>query len=137
MIYEKSCGAVVYSFFNQELRFLLVQMKKGHWGISKGHMEEGETEVQTAEREIMEETGLSVHVNTEFRECEEYSPYEGCIKEVVYFIAESAVEETIPQPEEILTVRWATYEEAMVLLTYENTKTVLRNVYEFLRQTKN
>ena len=58
MKYEKSCGAVVYDLQNDTPIVLVEYMKKGHVSIPKGHVEEGETEVETAAREILEETGL-------------------------------------------------------------------------------
>ena len=56
---EKSCGIVL--FHSED--FLLIQHsvklgEKGHWDFPKGHMERGETEIQTALREVEEETGL-------------------------------------------------------------------------------
>ncbi|MBD3304395.1 NUDIX domain-containing protein, partial [Candidatus Woesearchaeota archaeon] len=40
-------------------KYLLVKHKEGgHWDFPKGHAEEGETEEETALREIYEETGL-------------------------------------------------------------------------------
>lgn len=60
--------------------FLVVKNKNGrHWGFPKGHMEYGESERQTALREVLEETGLKVEILPGFRETCEYCPY-GSIK---------------------------------------------------------
>ena len=48
MKYEKSCGAVVFTKINNEIRYVLVQQSEGFHGFPKGHMEDGETEEQTA-----------------------------------------------------------------------------------------
>ena len=46
---EKSCGAVVYKYQNNQLLFLLIKSKKGHhFSFPKGHVENDETEVETA-----------------------------------------------------------------------------------------
>ena len=44
MKHEKSCGAVIYNFFDGELYILLLEHNKGHWSFSKGHVEKGESE---------------------------------------------------------------------------------------------
>jgi ADP-ribose pyrophosphatase YjhB (NUDIX family) len=43
---------------NNEIEILLIQDAKDRWTIPKGHIEEGESAKETAEREIREETGL-------------------------------------------------------------------------------
>ena len=63
MKYEKSCGAIVLDGG----KILVIQQAEGHWGFPKGHVEAGETEVQTAIREIKEETNYDVEVNENFR----------------------------------------------------------------------
>ena len=60
MQYEKSCGAVIYTVQNGTRFYLVEQMQKGHVSLCKGHVEKDETELQTAEREIREETDLDV-----------------------------------------------------------------------------
>ena len=57
MKYEKSCGCIV---FNEKKQILLVHQNAGHWGMPKGHVENDETEIQTAKREVKEETNLDV-----------------------------------------------------------------------------
>lgn len=56
---EKSCGAVVV----RDNSALLIYQNNGFWGFPKGHMESGESEVDTAIREIREEVGLNVVVD--------------------------------------------------------------------------
>ena len=57
MIKEKSCGAIVYRKYHGNTEILLIKhINSGHWSFPKGHVERGETEVQTAHREILEET---------------------------------------------------------------------------------
>ena len=84
---EKSCGAVIYTVTDGKRLYLVERMQKGHVSICKGHVEENESEHQTAEREIREEAGLAVEFIEGFRQTIEYSPYPGCSKTVVFFLA--------------------------------------------------
>ena len=61
MRHEKSCGGLIYREHDGETQLLLLKHRcGGHWSFPKGHMEAGETEMETALREIREETGLRV-----------------------------------------------------------------------------
>lgn len=84
---EKSCGAIIYKYVDNELFILLLKHNLGHWAFAKGHVEDGETEQETAIREIKKETNLDVTINSDFRYVITYSPYEGAIKDVVYFFS--------------------------------------------------
>ena len=68
MLQVKSCGVIVFRR-TPELSFLL--MKHSHrYDLPKGHTEEGETEIETALREMWEETGIprdEVKLDPEFR----------------------------------------------------------------------
>ena len=55
---EKSCGAVVYN--PKKHSFLIIKMLNGNWGFPKGHTEDQETDIQTAIREVTEETGINI-----------------------------------------------------------------------------
>ncbi|MCX6729589.1 MAG: NUDIX domain-containing protein [Candidatus Saccharibacteria bacterium] len=59
VVREPTAGGVVFRRDkNKEVEILLIQDAKDRWTIPKGHIEEGESSKETAEREIMEETGL-------------------------------------------------------------------------------
>ena len=86
---EKSCGALVYRYEGDRLMLLLLRHRHGgHWSFPKGHVEGEETEIETALREIREETGLSVSLREGFRHTVEYYPKPGVRKHVVYFLGE-------------------------------------------------
>ena len=70
---EKSCGAVLYKLEDKEIYYLLLFFYKGHIGFCKGHQEDGETDEQTALREIKEETGYEVDLDKDFKEMVSYN----------------------------------------------------------------
>ena len=53
---EKSCGTIIID----NNKVLIIKQKQGFYGFTKGHMEENETEIETAIRETKEETNLDV-----------------------------------------------------------------------------
>ena len=139
MEYEKSCGAVVYRELSGNIEYLLVLNKKkdatGHWGFAKGHVETGETEVKTATREILEETGLNVTLDTGFRAVSNYVPKPGVKKDVVYFAAKISDEEIKLQESEISDYKWCDFETAINKLTYDDDKSILRALKKYLTET--
>ena len=60
VVREPTSGGMVFrrNKKTNEVEILLIQDAKDRWTIPKGHIEEGETAKETAEREIREETGL-------------------------------------------------------------------------------
>lgn len=125
MIYEKSCGAVVFTVKNGRRLYLAEHMVKGHTSICKGHVEGAETEHETASREIREETGLEVEFVDGFSHTIRYSPYEGCLKDVTFFLAYAGSTDTVPQPEEVVAVEWAELADALVMLTHQSDRETL------------
>ena len=123
---EKSCGAVILREDDGEWMVLLVRHSNGgHWSFPKGHMELGETEQQTAQREVLEETGLSITINTDFRATTVYSPYPEVEKEVVFFLSLVLEDHLIRQEAEITDIRWSKLEDAPDMITFESDQRVL------------
>ena len=123
---EKSCGAIVYRKFHGNTEILLIKhINSGHWSFPKGHVEPGETEVETAQREVMEETGIDILIYPTFRETVTYYPKRDIFKEVVYFLAKAKNYDYVPQEDEIAEIRWAEIDFAIQLLTYENDKAIV------------
>lgn len=138
MNWEKSCGAVVFTKRNGQLLYVLVQEQAGAYSLPKGHMEGDETELETARREILEETGLRPVFLNGFYQQDEYhlSEKPGTWKRVTYFLAEFGNEPLIPREGEIKQVRLLPYEQALDLFKHESTKKILTLAHTFLTTTK-
>lgn len=133
---EKSCGAVVFTReADGVIRYVLVEQRSGNYCFPKGHVENGETEHQTALREIWEETGLRPEFIEGFRESETYEVVKkpGTMKDVFYFLAEFSGQPICPPPtDEIREVRLCTFAEALELLPTESRKSILIKANAFL-----
>ena len=134
MIYEKSCGAVIYYETDGTRMYFIEKMVKGHQSLCKGHVQENETEHETAIREILEETNLKISFVDGFRECIEYSPHTDCLKQVVFFLAKAESMDVLAQPEEVSSISQLSLEEALECLTYDGDKVVLKKADNFLNQ---
>ncbi len=129
---EKSCGAVVFRKSGNRNQILLIKhVNGGHWAFPKGHVENNETEEETALREIREETGLSVKLDSGYRKVVTYSPKYNVKKDVVYFVATADNSETVAQEDEISQIKWVYIEDAINHVSYENDKKVLMGAIEY------
>ena len=137
MNYEKSCGAIVYRRFHGNTEILLIRhIKSGYWSFPKGHVENGETEVETATREIKEETNIDVLIDSGFRETVSFSPRRDTSKTVVYLVAKALNNDTKPQLEEISEIRWVEIGQAASHLTYDNDKLIVNKAKAFIALMK-
>ena len=136
MTWEKSCGAVVFTRVNDQVKYLLIANLKGIYGFPKGHVEPGETEEATALREIREETGLRVTLMPGFRTVDEHLIPEktDTMKQIVYFLAEYEGQEITYQKEELSGAYLVSYEEAMGMFQFESSRRILREANIFLQQ---
>ncbi len=146
--FEKLCGAVTYCREDGILKYILIKNLSGHIGFPKGHAENGESEFDTARREIFEETGLTPEIFTEFRHSFRYvapSEANGSLpgadmhKSAVYFAARFTPGE-IPQiriqEEEVLKWWFVPYGEAMKLLNKNADKRMLELANRWIEQNR-
>jgi len=123
---ERSCGAVVWRKRGGRRHYLIIQNRSGHSGFPKGHMEYGETEEQTALREIFEETSLKVSLDTSFRAEYRYLVDGYIHKSALYFLANYTEGVFRPQAGEVFGIWLLPYEDALEKLDYEQDRRVLR-----------
>ena len=126
MKYEKSCGAVII----KENDIFLIKQKSGFYGFPKGHMEEFESEKETAIREVKEETNLDVEIDANKRYTMEYVTDKGTLKQVVLFIAKCTGGEIKAQECEVNDIKWLDFDEAIETITYDNTRELFKEIFK-------
>jgi ADP-ribose pyrophosphatase YjhB (NUDIX family) len=128
-----SCGGVV---INEEEEILVVSQKGINWSLPKGKMKDGESFLETAKREVFEETGVS-----KLKLIKELHPYQRFemidslgnenkdkIKEIHLFVFKTRKNELNPKDKENPEALWLCKEEAMKKLTHPKDKEFLREV---------
>jgi 8-oxo-dGTP diphosphatase len=124
-------GAVCWKVVDGEVRVLLVHRTQ-HKDVSlpKGKLDPGETVPQTAQREILEETGLHIILGAYLGRVD-YSLPSGKPKEVHYWAAEvdPGVAERAPfeSNDEIYALEWVSLKKAAKKLSYEHDADILEN----------
>lgn len=130
--HEKSCGAVLYTKVDGQRRYLLIKNRSLHAGFPKGHVEYGESEMETVRREILEETGLDVDVVDGFRRAYDYKVRFFINKTAVYFLAYFGDQTIVPQEGEVLDYWIVPLDEALEHLGFEQDRKILRDADAYL-----
>ncbi len=131
-IKEKSIGVILFHKFPRSLKYLLVKHRKGHWSFAKGHQDKGETLIETAKRELCEEAGISEveFIAKKILVKESYTfinkTKEKVSKSVYYFIAGSKIRKIKIDKEEIINYKWCTLKAAEKIITFKESKRLLR-----------
>lgn len=124
---EKSCGCIII----KDKKVLLVYEKnRNFWGFPKGHMEDGETEIETALREVKEEVGLDVEIDKKRRYTLNYVIGNEIDKTTVLYIAKAKDGKIIMQESEIENIKWCSFEEALNMLTFDDWKDMFKKVID-------
>jgi bis(5'-nucleosidyl)-tetraphosphatase len=155
MAFEKSIGAVLFRREGNDILYLILQhpldSKEEYWNFPKGHVEKGETWEETLRREVKEETGIkSLKIISNFYVSNRYfyrakgnekikrkKSKKGIniFKIVTYYLAKTKIEK-IKISDEHIDGTWVGYNEAMKMLTYEQSKKVLKKGNDFLEKIK-
>lgn len=131
-IEEESFGIIPLKLEEGQWKVLLIMHRGGrHWAFPKGHGDPGETSLQSAHRELKEETGLEVEkLLQEEPLIEKYQFYrkkEVVVKTVQYFPA--IVFGTLKlQAEEIRAAKWVLLKDAVQFLTFTEAKAMCQKV---------
>ena len=132
MAKEISAGMIVY---NSKLKKFLLLEYSNHWGFVKGNIEAGEEEINTARRELKEETGIvKFKFLDKFKEKIDYyykKDEKTVHKENVFFLVLTEYED-VNISEEHKSYKWCDYEEACKILKFKNTREVLKKANEYI-----
>jgi len=137
MPYEYSAGAVIFYQSAKTIEYLLLQYRHKRWDFPHGHIEPGESDKETARREIKEETGISkIKFMLNFKEKVEWfykrqGEPKSRHKEVVYFLAQSPSKK-VRLNFENLNFKCLAYKEALALPAFPHVKKVLQKAHDYL-----
>lgn len=133
---ETSAGIVVYRQGGADNLFLLLQYPSGHWDFAKGHKERGETNKETAVRELREETGIkNITFLNGFEKRIRYTyKRAGQLKrkQVIFFLGYTT-EKDVYLSDEHLGYAWLNYEKSKEQVTFKNAKRILSSAHRFLQ----
>lgn len=134
---EESFGIIPLKQENGNWQVLLILHQGGrHWAFPKGHGNPGETALESARRELKEETGLDVEQLIQENPLTEryqfYRKREIVVKTVQYFPA--LVQGTLQlQAEEIQDAKWVPLKEAIRHLTFKEAKEMCQKLLAHLK----
>ncbi len=136
---EISCGIIPVFVHpeTQELEFLLIQHHAGHWGFPKGHKHLDETYLETAIRELQEETNLVCdHIDPDCHLAESYfvkRPERGVISKTAhYFIGYVPHQDVQIQEEELQNYMWGTEQQTLEKITHRESRELFQRALRYL-----
>ena len=127
LVKKVSCG-IVPVYINEEGKkeFLILQQHAGHWSFPKGHIDEGESFLDTAKRELFEESGIiPTKIITENYFTEHYLIYKkdyAIEKTVHLFIGFVEDKNVVIQEKEIKDFYWGDKDTVANKLAFEGDK---------------
>jgi bis(5'-nucleosidyl)-tetraphosphatase len=132
---EKSAGVLIFRISIPARKYLLLDYGR-HWDFPKGHVESGEDLLQTALRELEEETGItdaqlipgfSHDIKYFFRDKKKK-----LVHKTVWFCLAETKTSRIRLSDEHVGSEFLEFEPALKRLTYPAAKSLLRHAEEFL-----
>ncbi len=135
MILDTSFGIIPLQKINDAWHVLLVQQSEGYWSFPKGHGEINEKPLDSAIRELNEETGLSVQeILQDDPINERYSFYhqKQQIDKTVYYFLASVHGILKIQEDEILSAKWVSLKDAEQHITFAEAKALCKEVIRIL-----
>lgn len=138
---EISAGIIIYRHTKEGPKFLLLYHGREYWNFPKGHIETGERGIETAFREVNEETGLSARdlvLKKHFKATNHWVAFrekERVFRIAIFYLAESKRAE-IKVSEEHDGYGWFLHKDAIKLLKYPDLKDILKKANDLLKKGK-
>jgi 8-oxo-dGTP pyrophosphatase MutT (NUDIX family) len=141
IVREPTAGGIVFRRTKKgELEFLLIQDHKDRWTIPKGHIEEGETAQQTAQREIGEEAGLKDtemlgwlgKIHFRYRRIDKLV----LISQQVYLMRVKTDGNEIQKEDWMNGIKWFSFYDALDAIEYEDIGKLMLLAMKRIRQEK-
>ena len=136
---ERSAGAVIYCKHGNKVEYLILQYRHLRWDFPRGHVERGESDIETAQREIREETRIDIIKFKPGFALEQSWTYEvpdtkrKSKKIVIYFLAE-ADNKNVTLQEENLQYKWLPLNDILALPSFPHVQRVIREAHTFITQ---
>ena len=136
-----SAGGVVYRRVDGRIEAVLCgRSNPVRWSLAKGTPDEGETLEETALREVREETGLEVTLDSNLGSIEYwFADRDSEVryhKTVHFYLMKAIGGDTDRHDPEFDVVRWFPFEEALRVAAYPNEAQVLRRALEQISEGK-
>lgn len=141
VVREPTAGGVVWRRNSKGgIEILLIQDAKDRWTIPKGHIEEGETAKETAEREIQEETGLQKmtmqnwlgKINFRYRRQQSLV----LMTTEIFLVAAKGDTDDLKPEEWMRGIKWFPASEAVDTIEYEDIAKIILIGMKKIRQNK-
>lgn len=138
---ETSAGGIVFRL-NEHSGYdvALIKTHEGRWQLPKGWVEDGEAHEVTAQREVLEETGLVAEVvgpleSIDYWFVSYYDPEPARIhKRVHFFLLRHTGGSTNDHDDEVKDARWVEIGEALRLLSFDGERRVMTKAQEILER---
>jgi bis(5'-nucleosidyl)-tetraphosphatase len=136
---DQSMGVILFYQFPRSVKYLIIKHQKGHWSFPKGHADKGETKLETALRELKEETGVSkirlLKKSVMLKETYKFTDRKGVkiLKKVNYFIGEALSKKVKIDFREVVNYKWSTYKASLEKITFEESASVLKKADKIVR----
>lgn len=125
-------GGVVFRIGSSGVSYVVVSSRHDprHWVFPKGHIEEGERVEDTAIREVLEETGIKGEIVDSLGMSAFSAPKEQV--RVAWFLMRHVGD---AKSTEQRRIRWCSFDEAIHLLSFEDTRDLLRKARDRIRDS--